>query len=75
MYITNERRFPCCGSRIHVDFAPGVPARRRCRACRKRFVVELVANDDSATTWRLRFESVDEHVATHRDASVRQAVA
>lgn len=52
-----ERRYPCCGRRLRVDFGPDETVLRRCGACRRRWKVRLVAaeaaNRYDLPIWRL----------------------
>jgi hypothetical protein len=57
MMIVGERRWPCCGRHLRVDFGPGEAVVRRCRACKRRytFVLEeaLTSERMGGDIWRL----------------------
>jgi hypothetical protein len=56
-----QPRFPCCGRRVHVDFGPGRPALRRCRACKATYLLALEPGPpgaDGETVWTVHIEPV-----------------
>ena len=61
--IVGERRYPCCGRRLRIDFGPDEAALRRCGACRQRWKVALVAAETAERyglpIWRLEFVAVE----------------
>lgn len=50
MRIVGERRWPCCGRHLRVDFGPGDAVVRRCRACKRRYMFVL---EDALTSERM----------------------
>jgi hypothetical protein len=46
----SQRRLPCCGRPVLIDFGEGATALRRCRAYRRRWLLRLVEAGDA---WHL----------------------